>query len=61
MRRVVVLAVAALLIGNSAASTCGDWISQTNGASWRMCSDAQNKRYCELKLSGRIYRISCPE
>ena len=60
MRRVVVLAFAALLTGNSAASTCGDWISQTNGFSWRICTDSQNIRYCEMKARGKITRIYCP-
>ena len=61
MRRVVVLAVAALLIGNSAEPFCSDWISQTNGVSWRICTDAQNQRYCEMMKGAKISRIVCPE
>ena len=61
MRRVVVLAVAALLTGNSAASTCGAWVPQTNGISLRVCTDAQNQRYCEMKERGKIIRVRCPE
>ena len=61
MRRVVVLAFAALLTGNSAASSCGAWVSQTNGVSLRVCTDAQKERYCEMKERGKITRVRCPE
>ena len=61
MRRVVALAFAALLTGNSAVPYCSDWIAQTNGVSWRVCTDAQNHRYCEMLKSAKISRIVCPD
>jgi|tagenome__1003787_1003787.scaffolds.fasta_scaffold18857109_2 hypothetical protein len=40
--------------------TCGDWVPQPGGISWRMCSDVQNLQYCEMKERGTITRITCP-
>ena len=41
--------------------TCGPWIPNTNGTSWRMCADQQNQIYCELKAGPKISRFVCPE
>jgi hypothetical protein len=53
VRRLIVIAFAALTLGNAAppAPTCSHWISQTNGMSWRVCTDAQGQRYCEIKVA----------
>ena len=60
--RMFVLAIAALAIPSPAfAATCGYWVPQTNGTSWRVCVDAQaGVRFCELKWAGSIKRITCP-
>ena len=60
MRRIIVLAFAVLALGNSAAPMCGPWVPQTNGISWRMCTDAQNNRYCEAKVGSQVKRMVCP-
>jgi hypothetical protein len=60
MRRFIVLAFAALTLGNGAAPVCGRWVPQTNGTSWRICTDVQNQRYCEIKAGGQIKRMVCP-
>ena len=62
MRRLIVIALATLTIANSAsdAASCGRWIPQVNGMSWRMCTDAQGQRFCELQKGREIKRISCP-
>jgi len=60
MRRVIVLAFAAVTIGNSPAPTCGPWVPQTNGISWRICTDVQNQRYCEMDVGRQIKRMICP-
>ena len=60
--RMFVFAIAALAMPSSAlAATCGYWIPQTNGTSWRLCTDAQTgARFCELRWAGSIKRIVCP-
>jgi hypothetical protein len=65
MRRLFALALIAL--GTVAAvpappppGTCGGWVSQTDGTSWRMCTDARDEQYCELKSGGSVTRIVCP-
>ena len=62
MRRLIVCAFAALSIASSATAVppCGPWIPNTNGTSWRMCTDAQGERYCELDVGSKIKRITCP-
>jgi hypothetical protein len=62
MRRLIVLALATLTIAESisAASSCGRWIPQVNGISWRMCTDAQGQRYCEMQKGREIKRMTCP-
>ena len=62
MRRLGIIAFAFLTISNGAlaAESCGPWIPNTNGTSWRMCSDAQGQRYCELKQGSKTLRIVCP-
>ena len=62
MRRLAILAVAALTIGNGASATvlCGPWVPQTSGTFWRICSDGQSLRYCEMKRNNVISRMTCP-
>ena len=62
MRRLIVVAFAALTIANStsAAVLCGPWVPQTSGTSWRICSDGQDLRYCEKKTRNVISRMVCP-
>lgn len=63
MYRLFVLALVAVTASAAAPPApgkCGSWVSQTNGTMWRMCSDAQNHQYCELKSGTRITRIRCP-
>jgi len=61
VRRLVVLAIVTLAFaGNAvAAPSCGRWISNTNGTSWRMCTDS-GQRYCERQKGREIKRIVCP-
>ena len=60
--RMFVFALAVLAIPSPGfAATCGNWVPQTNGTSWRLCADAQTgARFCELKSAGLIKRIACP-
>ncbi len=60
--RLIAFALAVLAFpGTSLASTCGPWVPQTNGTSWRICADLQSGgKYCELKRRSTIQRISCP-
>ena len=63
MRRLTIVAIAAFTFSSSAAAvpTCGMWVSQTNGSSWRLCKDAQTQaRFCEVKRGGTIRRMVCP-
>ncbi len=62
MRRLTLFFIAAVAIpGSSLAATCGDWIPQTNGTSWRYCTDAQTgSRYCEIKRGSSVRRMACP-
>jgi hypothetical protein len=64
MRRLIVLsAFAALTIANSGfppPSTCGPWVSQTNGTRWRVCTDAQGIQFCQLKTGSKITPMVCP-
>ena len=61
MRRLTVLAVALLSFASSAAAevTCGTWVPQTNGTKWRLCTDGQSVRFCELKAASKITRFAC--
>ena len=60
--RMFAFAIAALAIHSPAiAATCGNWVPQTNGTSWRICADAMTgERFCELKRGDLIKRIACP-
>ena len=62
MRRLFLLTFIALGVSAQAPApgTCGPWVPQTNGTKWRMCTDLQNQRYCELKTGSRITRFDCP-
>jgi len=62
MRVVTLLAIAALTVSARAAdpSNCGPWVSQTNGTKWRMCTDQNNQRYCEIKTGSVVSRFECP-
>ena len=62
MRRLIVLAIVTLTFtGNAvAAPSCGRWIPNTNGTSWRMCTDSNGQRYCEMQKGREIKRIVCP-
>ena len=61
MRRLTVFALALLSFASSAAAeaTCGRWVPQTNGTKWRLCTDGQNVRFCELKAASKITRFAC--
>jgi len=61
MRRLMILAVALLSIASSATAelTCGPWVPNTNGTKWRLCTDGQSIRFCELKTGSKITRFSC--
>ncbi len=59
MRRIIVLAFAVLILGNGAAPVCGRWVPQTNGTKWRVCTDGQDARFCELKAGSKITRFTC--
>lgn len=61
MRRLFVLVFALVLGGQAPApGTCGPWVPQTDGTKWRMCTDAHNQQYCELKTGSKTTRITCP-
>ena len=61
MRRIGILAIAFVTIANSASAiSCSAWWPNTNGTKWRICTDDQGQRYCELKQSGKVIRIVCP-
>ena len=63
MRGLSVIAFAALTIASSASAAtavCGPWIPQTNGTKWRICTDGQGFRYCELNSGSNISRMVCP-
>jgi len=62
MRVLTVIVLAAFSISAKVPdpSTCGPWVSQTNGTKWRMCVDPNNQRYCELKSGRTITRFECP-
>ena len=64
MRRLIALsAFFAFATAASAApppSTCGPWISQTNGIRWRMCADANGLVFCQLKAGGKVSAVVCP-
>jgi len=60
MRVITLLAIAAVTVSARAPDpTCGPWVPQTNGTSWRMCTDSNNQRYCELKSGQAITRFEC--
>ena len=62
MRVVTLLAIAALTVSAQMPDpgTCGPWVPQTNGTKWRICTDGQGFRYCELKSGSNISRMVCP-
>ena len=62
MRPSNLVALAFLTLANGPAGpACGPWIPQSNGIHWRVCTDAQNNRYCEMKSGSTIKRMVCPE
>ena len=45
---------------NAVDSNCTGWMVQTNGASFRLCTDGRAERYCEQADSkGAISRVNC--
>ena len=61
MRRLIVFALAALMIpSNASAATCGVWVTQTNGMSWRACVDDQGRKFCQLQSGRTIRLMRCP-
>jgi hypothetical protein len=62
MSRLSVFALAFLSISAAAPApgSCGPWVPQTNGTSWRMCVDERNQQYCELRTGNTIQRMQCP-
>ena len=55
-----VISAFAMSAANPPAPTCGPWVPQSDGTSWRKCVDQNNVTYCELKSSKGITRIDCP-
>ena len=62
MRGLIVFAFAALSISGSAmaGSSCGPWVSQTNGTEWRICVDDQGRQFCQLRDGSEIRPMRCP-
>jgi hypothetical protein len=56
----IALAVTTAAINLPLPGTCGAWVPQTNGISWRMCANQQNSFYCEMKRGTRVSRMQCP-
>jgi len=63
MRRLALIVLTALATSAQAPppGTCSDWVAQTDGTAWRMCTDVQRQIYCELKDGGTITRMVCPD
>ena len=64
MRRLIALSALVVLAtaanGAPPPSTCGSWVSQTDGSDWRMCADSRGTVFCQYKSGGKIRLMVCP-